>query len=131
MQPCVISIKGLRPGTSHYEWHAGAEFFEAFENSEIRDADLNVVADIFNHGDSLEAKCAIDGTVTVICDRCLEELTLPVSTDFELGEEDGLDPAQDVDLRQDVYDFTLISLPMQRTHPDGECNEETVKYLSK
>ena len=131
MQPFVISIKGLKPGRSHYEWQAGTEFFEAFGNSEILGADIRVSADIDYLESSLEAKCAVEGSVVVICDRCLEELTLPVSTSFELGEEDGLVPVKDIDLSQDVYDFVCISLPMQRTHPDGECNGETVKYLSK
>ena len=130
LQPFVISIKGLKPGKSHFEWHAGREFFEAFENSEVLDADIQVNADVEYYEDSIGIKCAMEGTVVVICDRCLEDLTLPVHTDFELGDED-VDLCHDIDLHQDVYDFVCISLPMQRVHPEGECNEETVKFLSK
>ena len=120
----------MKPGRSRYEWHAGAEFFEKFENSEVLDADLKVDADFWFDDYSAGVKCSIEGTVTVTCDRCLEDLILPVSTEFEL-EDDELDLSHDLDLSQDVYDFTIISLPLQRTHPDGECNEETTKYLSK
>jgi NitT/TauT family transport system permease protein len=35
-----------------------------------------------------------------------------------------------LDLSQIVYDYTCLSLPMQRIHEDGKCNPSTVKYLS-
>lgn len=130
LQPFVISIKDLGPGESHYEWQAGAEFFEAFETSEVIDADLYVEVDVDCDDDSIEIRCTIDGSVIVICDRCLERLELPVETGFEL-DDDEIDHCRDIDLRQDIYDYVCISLPMQRVHPEGECNEETVKYLSK
>ena len=130
MQPFVISLKGLRPGKSHYEWQAGNEFFAAFENSEVLDASINATVDLEYQGDSASLFCALEGFVVVTCDRCLEDLRLEGSTEVEL-EDDEIDLSRDIDLRQDVYDFVMTSLPMQRTHPDGECNEETVKYLSK
>ena len=130
MQPFVISIKGLNPVRSHHEWQAGGEFFKKFENSEVLDADIRAVVDLTCFEDSAEARCSVEGFVTVVCDRCLEDLRIPISTEFELGD-DEIDLTGDIDLSQDVYDFIMISLPMQRVHPDGECNEETLKYLSK
>lgn len=123
LQPFVISIRGLKDGRSHFSWHADGEFFGTFENSEIEDADLQIEVDVDNLETSTEVECSIDGTVTVVCDRCLEPLTLPVHTSF--SKDDGLD------LNQDIYDYVCISLPMQRVHPDGECNPEAVKYLNK
>ena len=32
---------------------------------------------------------------------------------------------------RDVYDCVMISLTIVRVHPEGECNEDTIKYLSK
>ena len=131
MQPFVVSIKGLKPGKSHYEWQIGGEFFKTFENSEVLDADLQVSVDLTYSGSSAEATGRIQGTVVVVCGRCLEDLSIPVDTEFEL--EDGeIDLVGDtISLGQDVYDFVCVSLPMQRVHPEGYCNEQTVKYLSK
>ena len=123
MQPFVISVKGLKAGRSHFDWHADGEFFKTFENSEVLDADLRIAVEVNNLGSSVEVECEIEGTVVVICDRCLENLTLPVHTSFD-GE-------GHLDLNQDIYDYVCISLPMQRVHEDGGCNEETLKYLSK
>lgn len=105
------------------DWHADGQFFASFENSEIKDADLDIAVDIDNDEFEIAVECGIQGTVTVICDRCLEDLVLPVSTSFVEDET--------LDLNQDIYDFVCLSLPMRRVHPDGECNEETLRYLSK
>ncbi|MCQ2177607.1 MAG: hypothetical protein MJY42_01820 [Bacteroidales bacterium] len=123
MQPFVIPVKGLKDGASHFDWHADGEFFGTFENSEILDADLEISVDVNNLGTSIETECRIDGTVVVVCDRCLENLTLEVHTSFQEDEE--------LDLSQDIYDYTCLSLPMQRVHEEGECNPETIRFLNR
>ena len=128
MQPFVVKLGSLPSGTSHHEWNAGAEFFGIFGNSDILDADVNVKATIHNHGITIDAECVIDGTVTVPCDRCLEDLVIPVSTSFE---ESYTADGDDLDLSQDIYDYVCVALPFRKIHPDGECNLDTLKYLSK
>ena len=128
LQPFVVKLTSLAPGKSHFTWHVGPEFFEIFGNEEILDADLEVTAGIANHGLTADAACVVSGSVTVACDRCLEDLVIPVETSFE---ETYTPESDELDLRQDVYDYVCISLPIQRVHPEGECNQETTKYLSK
>ena len=128
LQLFVVKLTALAPGTNRFTWHAGAAFFEKFGNEEILDADLEVTAAVRNHGLTAEAACTVAGSVTVACDRCLEDLVLPVETSFE---ESYAPEGDELDLSQDVYDYVCISLPLQRMHPEGECNQETTKYLSK
>ena len=128
MQPFTVKIDALAPGTSCYDWHADAEFFGIFGNEEILDADVDVRLTLHNHGVTVDAECSLGGRVTVACDRCLENLDIPVDVCFEENYVLGDD---DLDLSQDIYDYVCTSLPLQRVHPDGECNAETVKYLSK
>lgn len=128
MQPFKIPVKDLKVGSNAYTWHADGEFFATFENSEILDADLDIDLCVEYERSSFVVSAQIDGTVTVQCDRCLEDLVLPVHTSFE---DDEIVATDTLDVVQDIYDFVCISLPMQKVHPDGECNEETTKYLSK
>lgn len=123
MQPFEISLRGLKPGKSVVNWHADGSFFKTFENSEILDADIDIVCEIDFLERDLEVKCSIQGTVTVVCDRCLEELVLPVEASFEAENQ--------TEFAQDIYDYVCTSLPIVRVHPDGECNEETIKYLNR
>ncbi len=128
MQPFVVRLIDLGPGAKHFEWKAGREFFESFGNSEILDADISVAASILNKGLTAHAVCEIGGSVTVACDRCLEDLEIAVETSFE---ETYTPEGAELDLSQDIYDYICTSLPLQRVHPVGECNSETTKYLSK
>ena len=123
MQPFVIPVKGLKAGESDFLWKADGKFFEAFGNSEIRDADLEIRVHVTNEDFEIEAACGVEGTVTVLCDRCLGDLTLPVCVSFAT---EGV-----FDLTQDIYDEVCLSLPMTKVHPEGGCDEGTVRFLSK
>ena len=128
MQPFVAQLRTLRTGTSEFVWKAGRQFFEEFGDSGILDADITVTARVSNHGLTIGVKAAIAGSVTVPCDRCLENLVIPVDTSFE----ETYTPESDIlDISQEVYDYVLTSLPMVRVHPEGECNGETTKYLEE
>ena len=128
LQPFVIELRNLPAGKSSFCWTVGREFFETFGASDILDAAVTVHAGVSNHGLTMDVKADIDGEVTVPCDRCLEDLKLPVETSFE---ETYSPESGELDLSQEVYDFVLTSLPLQRVHPEGGCNGETTKYLSE
>lgn len=139
----------LPQGKSEFCWKAEGEFFASFENSEILDADVTADVVVEKSGKYIGVDCHLEGDVTVECDRCLADLVLPVDVTFKQSikfgqEEQGSTevgegereivflPEDDtvLDLSQVIYDYTCISLPMQRVHADGECDPETVKYLS-
>ena len=129
MQPFIVKLNGLATGRTEFEWQADREFFANFGNAEILDATLDVDATVINHGVTLDVECTIEGTVTVPCDRCLDDLEIPVQTEFS---DTFVPEGEDLDLSQDVYDFVCIALPLQRVHENEEdCNQETLKYLSK
>ena len=147
----IIPLNGLPAGKSSFSWHAGKEFFEAFDNSEILNADLNVCADVEKSGSYLGVDLHIVGTLTVACDRCLEDLGMPVDETVLLSIKFGSEPAEgeadasegeretvylpadgsDIDLSQTVYDYACLALPLQRVHPEGECNPAAARYLSR
>ncbi len=144
----IIPLNGLAAGKNEFRWQAGKEFFEAFENTEILDAELVVSAVAEKSGRYFGVDCAIDGQVTVTCDRCLEDLSLPIETDIMLsvkfGSEETSEDRQEgereiifvpegdaeFDMSQIVYDYVCLALPMQRHHEEGGCNPEAMKYLS-
>ena len=128
-------------------WHAGKEFFDSFENSEILDAQLDIETIVEKSGRYIGVDCNVSGRVVVECDRCLEELVLPVDLDVKLsvkfGEVDASDENQDgereviflpvdnteLDMKQVVYDYVCISFPIQRVHEEGDCNPDALRYL--
>ena len=128
LQPFVVNLNDLGRGVSRLSLSAGKEFFESFGNQEILDSDIRVQASVNNRGVSVDVEAEISGMVTVLCDRCLEPLGIPVETGFE---ETYTPEGAELDFSQEVYDFVCIALPLQRVHEEGKCNPETTKYLSK
>ena len=145
----IIPLNGLAAGENRFSWHAGKEFFEAFENTEILDADLDVSVMVEKSGRYVGVDCEVDGAVVVACDRCMEDLRMPICTDIMLsvkfGEEESSEDHQEgerervfipegdaeMDLSQILYDYICLALPMQRYHKDGECNPEVMRYLER
>ena len=149
MQPFVIPLNGLAQGRTQFCWRAEGQFFSGFENSEILDADLSVEIWVEKSGRFVGLDLSIEGTAVVECDRCLGELTLPVSVcksfSVKFGQEAGFgDSAKagereilfmtedntDLEMAQVIYDYACLSLPMTKVHEDGECDPDTVMYLS-
>ena len=144
----IIPLNGLVSGENRFSWHAGKEFFEAFENAEILDADIVASVIVEKSGRYLGVDCEVDGLVTVACDRCLEDLEMPIEADILLsvkyGNEESSEDHQEgereivfvpegeaeLDLSQIIYDYVCLSLPMQRHHEDGDCNPEALKHLA-
>ena len=144
----IIPLNGLAAGESRFSWHAGTEFFDTFGNEEIIDADIDVSVTVEKSGRYLGADCEIDGSVVVACDRCLEDLRMPVETDVLLsvkfGDEESSEDHQEgereivfvpegeaeLDLSQIIYDYVCLALPMQRHHAEGDCNPDAVRYLA-
>ena len=130
MNAIVIPLNGWAAGERKFHSHAGLEFFQAFDNTEILDADVDVEVKVVKKERKVEAELHLSGTVTVPCDRCLEPLAVPVEADpSEVLKPESL--AEDWDLSQAVYDYICLSLPLQRVHPEGECNPDTVRFLGQ
>ena len=144
----IIPLNGLTTGQHEFSWKVGKEFFEGFDNSEILDAELDAYVRVEKSGRYLGIDCEVTGDVVVECDRCLDELSMPVDLEIRLsvkyGDEESSDehhegerevifvPETDAefDMSQIIYDYVCLNLPMQRVHEDGECNPDVLKHLS-
>jgi Predicted metal-binding, possibly nucleic acid-binding protein len=145
----IVPLNGLAQGRTPFRWRLGKEFFADFENSEILDADITSDVSVEKSGRFIGVDCEMTGSVTVLCDRCFEDLVLPVETGFKLSVKFGPEPSEEgllsegdreivclsdmdseLDLSQTMYDYVCLSLPMQRVHEDGGCNPDAVRYLS-
>lgn len=142
----LIALNGLPSGKTVFEGRLGKEFFVEFGNSEILDADVKTMVTVDKSGSYIGIDMMLEGYVTVECDRCLEDLVLPVSRTVLLEVKFGIGEAQEqqdgerevlylsqdnteLDLSLTAYDYVCLSLPLQRHHGEGGCNPETLKHL--
>ena len=144
----IIPLNGLTTGQHEYGWKVGKEFFDSFENSEILEAELVASVVVEKSGRYLGIDCDVTGEVTVECDRCLDDLQIPIDVAIRLsvkyGDEESSDehhegerevifvPETDAefDMSQIIYDYVCLDLPMQRIHEEGDCNPDVLKHLT-
>jgi len=127
----IIPLNGWASGERKFRFSVGTEFFQMFDNQDVLAADVDVEVSVVKEGSQkVEANLHLAGDVTVPCDRCLE----PVAIGIENTPSESFSPealGDDWDLSQVVYDYICLSLPLQRVHPEGKCNPDTVRYLNQ
>jgi uncharacterized metal-binding protein YceD (DUF177 family) len=141
----IIPFVGLKLGSHRYEFEVKDEFFSAFDYSEIEHANVQVVMDLNKSATMLVLNFEISGTVTVPCDRCLEDMDTKIETSFrqiikfsdtETDEDDDelsyLPTGEyEIDVKHYIFNFITLSIPARNAHPEGECNPETLKKLNE
>ena len=74
----VIPFSGLKTGNYQYDFNIDKKFFEHFDQSEIKQASVKVKIGMERQVRMMVFNFDISGTVSVPCDRCLEEFDQPV-----------------------------------------------------
>ncbi len=139
----LIPISGLALGKHSFQYEVSDEFFSGMDYSEIQHGKVSVNLDIDREETMLVLTFDIEGTVRVMCDRCADEFDLPIESNqvfyIKLGTENAEEsddvmvmPADqhDFDLTSLIYEFIILSIPMHRVHPEGQCNPEIIDMLN-
>ena len=145
----AIPIGGLKEGRYSYDFEISNEFFDKFEESEIKEGSLNAVVEADKLTTHINLLVRIEGNVNVSCDRCLGEFRQPVSCENRLlvkfgRVSDNSDPdiitlpadEAELDLRQFFYEYIILALPIQRVHPANKsgksaCDPEMLEKLKE
>ena len=138
-----IDLRGMREVNTSYDWCVGNEFFAHIDGPEVQKGRVKVTLDVHRSVDVYELTFAIDGTVVVICDRCLDEMDLDVHTTGELQVKLGADYGEQgdvviipeaegvINVAWYIYEFVALAIPMKHVHAPGKCNKEMSGKLSK
>jgi uncharacterized metal-binding protein YceD (DUF177 family) len=147
-----IEFGGLGEGVHEFEFHVDDSFFARFENSLVRHGDLDILVTLEKEPGMLLMDFTFSGAITTTCDRCLDDLVVPVEGYNELlvklGDEEGQGEDSEVDMihlpaREHVLDvsellldYISLQLPIRNVHPDDEngkstCNSDVLREMEK
>jgi uncharacterized protein len=134
----TIPVNGLKDGQHYFDFKIDKEFFEQFEESEVKEGELRVVVTADKRATHIDLIIEIGGNISISCDRCLGIFSLPVECTNRLLVKFGRvyeenDPdivtlsaeEPELDLMQYFYEYILLALPIQRRHPDDEDGNST------
>ena len=144
----TIPFKGLKVGRYSFNFKIDNEFFEKFEESEIKEGKLSATVEMDKIASHIDLLIKISGTALISCDRCLEIFSYPINCENRLivkfSKEDSddadaiylLSDENELDLQQHFYEFIHLALPIRRVHPTDKngkvgCNPEMIKILNE
>jgi uncharacterized protein len=143
----VLQFSGLDEGIHSFEFLVDDKFFTQFELSEISEGKVKVELQLDKQTTMMVLDFDIKGSITCVCDRCLEEypeniagheqIIVKFSEDKseESDEIKVISPSEhQIDLSQDIFEFITLMLPLKRLHPldkkgKSTCDPEIIKIL--
>lgn len=139
-----LPLKSLAEGTHEFHFDLDKKFFVNMESTDIRDAAVAVDLTVIYRNGVYDLTFSCDGTVTVACDRCLDDLELPIETAYHVtvkyGDTYRDDSDEFIEIPENdnylnvaymIYDTVSLAVPIKHVHPLGKCNRAMSSLLKK
>ncbi|GAO29368.1 YceD family protein [Geofilum rubicundum] len=144
-----IGYKGLKDGNHTFDYSIDADFFALFENSLYENAQVEAHIDLKKDQQMMILDFDFSGSVTSVCDNCLESVEIPIDYQTKLYVKFGEvydEPSEEIivlpreehelNVAQMMYDLVVTSMPIRHLHPfdeDGNrvCDPDMVQKLSE
>jgi len=149
-----IAFVGLKPGIHQFEYQVDDKFFADYKETDFENCDATVKVSLEKNTSFMMLKFEIGGSVTVVCDRCGNNLPIDLWDEFSLVIKQVENPEEMNETEEDpdifyisrteshihmadwIYEFVMLSIPMQRMCSEDEmggpqCNKEILAMLKK
>lgn len=139
-----IPLRSFQSGSQEFTYNLNDKYFKDIDSEEIRKGNVDVQVLVKKITGAFEFTFNMEGTVKVPCDRCLDDVEMPVAYKGKLfvkfgksyseeSEDIIVIPEDDgeINIAWFLYEFAVLSLPMKRIHPPGKCNKVVSEKLEK
>lgn len=144
----IIQFSGLKCATYTFKYELGKDFLEPFKNENLSDCKVFFEVKLEKKERLLMFYFTFEGEVMTVCDRCLGEMSVPVSgnntlcvkfSDTEVSDDEDVvflpEKECKIDLAQWMYEYIAVAMPLQCVHADDEdgnptCDPEMMKYIT-
>ena len=143
LEPLKIDLKALTEQETLREYTLDDRYFEALDGSQLEHGTLHVSVSIRKMTGFFELLFHTEGTVTVTCDRCLDDMEQPIEADNKLIVKFGAAYAEDddtvtideqegmLDVSWLIYEFIMLAIPIKHVHAPGKCNSAMTRKLEE
>ncbi|MCF0072327.1 DUF177 domain-containing protein [Dyadobacter sp. CY261] len=132
-----IDIYGLEDKQYDYDMESGDAFFEEMEQDLIEHGHFKTHVVLNKSATMIQLRFQTKGSVTLVCDRSLEEFEEPIDSDQriilkfgdhneELTEEIEMinRNTNRINVARYIFDFIALSLPFKKLHPSLRTEED-------
>lgn len=143
-----LPVKGLNVGIHRYNFEIDSSFFEYFHSTIVRKGNFNVALEVDKRAAIINLTIKFDGFILTPCDRCLEEIRLPVKEEKEMVVKYGTEEKEEeeviyitpftseLNVAKFIYEYLLLAVPMSRVYncqedENAPCNREILDKLNR
>ena len=134
----------MQTDSAKYEFVLDNLYFAHIDGPEVQKGKVNVTLNVKRTSRAFELSFQTDGMVWVPCDRCLDDMELPISSSDKLMVKFGHEYAEEgenlivipeeegeINVAWFMYEFVALSIPMKHVHAPGKCNKAVSSKLHK
>ena len=139
-----VDLKNLAPGVHEFEYLLENKFFVDIDGDQVQKGKVKVRLTVKRSSLMFEMNFQMEGVVLVPCDRCLDDMEIPIDTHNRLVVKFGKEYAEESDevvvipeeegainIAWFLYEFIALSVPMKHVHAPGKCNKAMSSKLKK
>lgn len=139
-----IDLKNLEIGTHEFEYQLGNKYFTDIDGTEVQKGKVKVLLTLKRTSLMFDLSFKLDGVAYVPCDRCLDDVEIPIDTTAKLIIKFGHEYSEESDevivipeeegeinLAWFIYEFVALAIPMKHVHAPGKCNKSMSSKLKK
>jgi uncharacterized metal-binding protein YceD (DUF177 family) len=142
--PYKVPLKSLSIGSHTFEYILDSEYFKKIDSPEVQRGKVTAKAVVKYNGSEFEINFQLEGVIIIACDRCLDDMELPVNQKSRLivifgtaysEESDEIivipEDEGEINLAWFLYEFIVLSIPIKHVHAPGKCNKLMSTKLKK
>jgi len=138
-----ILLKDLPIGTTTKEFILDDAFFQKIDGPEVQKGSAKATVTIRRKEHIFELLFKLAGTISVPCDRCLDDMEQEIAHEENLlvkfgnkfSEEDEIVIVSEVEgsinIAWFLYEFIVLNIPIKHVHRPGKCNKMMISKLKK
>jgi len=139
-----IDLKSMQQNIQVYEYVLDNQFFANIGGEDVQKGKINTQLTISKIGGAFDLSFTLNGIVVIPCDRCLDDMDLPIETTAHLIVKLGKDYSEESDeivvipetegainLAWFLYEFVALAIPIKHVHAPGKCNKQMTSKLKK
>lgn len=144
-EPYNIKLKDLKNPTEVLEYDISDDFFKKIDSPEheVEKGRVKAKVTVVKKEKIFEMNFEIDGTVLVPCNRCMDDMEIPVNYKEKLKVKFGQSFSEEnetvivpesegaINIAWFLYEFIVVSIPIKHVHAPGECNKTMVSKLKR
>jgi len=139
----IVDFRRMTVGKFLRHYVLNDAFWSASEYEDITGGKITADVEVTTVGDDFRVRFQMEGSVNVPCDRCLDDMSLPINIDESLmvrlaNQDEEVDEnlitvdemRGTLDVSWIMREMVAVVIPVQHVHEDGGCNPDMMERLA-